>query len=1142
MARFYAHPYSALLIRTLLIKLILTLIVVLQVQGQSAPTISGFSPVSGKVGDEIIIQGSGFLTANMVYVGSESTLDFTIVSDSQIKVNVPASASTGRIQVHNSFGARSSTTNYTVTSAPIISSISPTTGPVGTEVTISGSKFTGVASISIAGGSVTDFIVISDTEIKAVISETAYGGVARVTANHGSATSAQNFEVTDLPTVTNFTPPSGPVGTAVRIYGTKFNNATSINIAGGTTTDFTIVNDTEIRVKVPANAIGGTVRVYTNTGTGISSSSFTVNGTPSLTSFTPASARAGAEVTINGSGFTTADRVYFGSGSITDFTIVNDFQIKAIVPNTATTGKVQVYTSQGRVTSIYNFAVEGAPVISSFSPTSGPVGTVVTIRGRNFNDASTVLIGSASITNFTIVSDSEIQVVVPSVASSGIVRVYSNSGRALSSGQFTLDNAPVISTFTPTSGPTGTEITITGENFTGTNLIYVGSGSTTNFTVVSDTQLKVMVPATATTGKLIVRTATGQVTSKETFTLTGAPEIHSFTPAAGPVNTTVTIKGINFTGATLVYFGSGTTTNFTVVSDTEIKVVVPTTAATGIIRVYTPSGRANSSTNFTLTGAPVISTFTPTSGPTGTEITITGENFTGTNLIYVGSGSTTNFTVVSDTQLKVMVPATATTGKLIVRTATGQVTSKETFTLTGAPEIHSFTPAAGPVNTTVTIKGINFTGATLVYFGSGTTTNFTVVSDTEIKAVVPALASTGIVQVRTPNGRANSSGYFTVSGAPAITSFTPISGPVGTEIIITGENFTGTNRVYVGSGNTTTGFTVVSDTQLKVIVPATASNGSLIVRTANGQVTSTVTYKLSPAYLSTTKPEVTFKLGQAATEEYNVDGLGLKNGESVTINVAANSPFEISTNAGSGFGKSVTLNNVVNHRLVPTAIYVKYTPDEANTTTAAEIVHVQGTTAERKIRVEAITPLPVELKSFTAKLINGAIHLDWSTASEKDNSHFDIEMSSGNANNYRKVARVDSKVGTSSLTTHYSYTINYSGNGQTEYYRLKQVDIDGTATYSRPVAIRPVMATKPTQVAPNPITTDSKIYLTAQQNGIALIKVSSIRGKQIYVEQVQVQVGENALPLSKYNNLMSGIYIVTIELDGKQEFFRIMKH
>jgi hypothetical protein len=82
---------------------------------------------------------------------------------------------------------------------------------------------------------------------------------------------------------------------------------------------------------------------------------------------------------------------------------------------------------------------------------------------------------------------------------------------------------------------------------------------------------------------------------------TSAPTITSFSPSSGPVGTSVTINGTNFTGATSVAFNGVSATTFTVNSATKITATVPTGATTGPITVTTPSGTATSTSNFAVT-------------------------------------------------------------------------------------------------------------------------------------------------------------------------------------------------------------------------------------------------------------------------------------------------------------------------------------------------------------------------------------------------------------------------------------------------------------------------------------------------------------------------------------------------------------
>jgi len=142
---------------------------------------------------------------------------------------------------------------------------------------------------------------------------------------------------------------------------------------------------------------------------------------------------------------------------------------------------------------------------------------------------------------------------------------------------------------------------------------------------------------------------------------------------------------------------------------------------------------------------------------------------------------------------------------------------------------------------TVTILGNNLTGATQVLF-NGIAAAFTVISSTEIKAIVPAGATTGAVTVVTPRGTLKTIVVFYVT--PQIKSFTPTSGPVGTEVTITGVSLTGTTEVTFG-GVAATSFTVDSNTKVTATVPEEAKTGPIAITTAGGTVTSTSSFTVT---------------------------------------------------------------------------------------------------------------------------------------------------------------------------------------------------------------------------------------------------------------------------------------------------------
>jgi uncharacterized repeat protein (TIGR03803 family) len=160
-------------------------------------------------------------------------------------------------------------------------------------------------------------------------------------------------------------------------------------------------------------------------------------------------------------------------------------------------------------------------------------------------------------------------------------------------------------------------------------------------------------------------------------------------------------------------------------------------------------------------GLPPFVSLVSTSGKVGTAITILGQGFTGTTSVSF-NGTPATFKVWSDTFLKATVPSGATTGPVTVTAPTGTLTSNHPFRV--HPVIHSVTPGTGAAGTPVVITGTSFTQTTKVTFGSGkATATFTVDSDTQVTATVPAGAPSGYIVLTTIGGRSRSPDPFTVT-------------------------------------------------------------------------------------------------------------------------------------------------------------------------------------------------------------------------------------------------------------------------------------------------------------------------------------------------------------------------------------------
>jgi uncharacterized repeat protein (TIGR03803 family) len=228
------------------------------------------------------------------------------------------------------------------------------------------------------------------------------------------------------------------------------------------------------------------------------------------------------------------------------------------------------------------------------------------------------------------------------------------------------------------------------------------------------------------------------------------------------------------------------------------------------------------------------------SSKVGQTVEILGQGFTGTTQVLFGSTPAT-FKNSSDTYMTATVPSGATTGPVTVTTFTSTLKSNRSFLVT--PQITSFTPTSAKVGTVVTITGVSLSQTTKVTIG-GKNAAFTIKSDTQVTATVPAGAKTGQkITITTAGGVANSVANFIV--LPSITSFTPTSGPVGTSVAIKGNTFTGTTSVRFG-GIAATSYQVISDTEVDALVPTGAITGTIAVTTSGGTATSAGKFTVTP--------------------------------------------------------------------------------------------------------------------------------------------------------------------------------------------------------------------------------------------------------------------------------------------------------
>ncbi len=170
------------------------------------------------------------------------------------------------------------------------------------------------------------------------------------------------------------------------------------------------------------------------------------------------------------------------------------------------------------------------------------------------------------------------------------------------------------------------------------------------------------------------------------------------------------------------------------------------------------------------------------------------------------------------------------------------------------------------------------------------------------------------------------------------------------------------------------------------------------------------------------------------------------------------------------------------------------------------------------------TVLPIQLLSFTAQLHNTSVELSWITSSETNNDYFEVERSKDNLE-WKKIGTVDG-AGTSNTYNFYSLRDEQAQAGA-NYYRLKQVDYNGRASFSNAVIIVLDYGFEDISIYPNP----SKDFVNILLNNIELYHVGFYNscGKEVHINH---SILGNRISLDLSNEI-EGIYIVRLSSESK---------
>jgi IPT/TIG domain len=332
--------------------------------------------------------------------------------------------------------------------------------------------------------------------------------------------------LSSAPVVLSLKPAEGAQsgGTKVKIKGEHLKGATIVDF-GSTPVTLAKPNKSETALTAVSPAGTGTVDITVTTPEGSSepvpADLFAYRSTsPEVSKISPTQgpAKAQRKVAINGSGFTGATAVHFGSISV-PFKEVKGTRITVTAPIAQETGPVDITvttpqgTSEATPGDRYDFEAE-VPAVEETSPEIGSTGETVTLEGEGFVGTSAVMFGGTP-ASFEVVNDVEIRAVVPAHSSE---RVAITITTPLGTTEEACGNPmvckpvahfkfrPSITSVSPGSGPLagGTPVTITGTNLSNTNRIEFGKNNASSLEC-SETSCTVLAPAAKTAGKVTVK-------------------------------------------------------------------------------------------------------------------------------------------------------------------------------------------------------------------------------------------------------------------------------------------------------------------------------------------------------------------------------------------------------------------------------------------------------------------------------------------------------------------------------------------------------------------------------------------------------------------------------------------------------------
>ncbi|MEO9484604.1 MAG: T9SS type A sorting domain-containing protein [Ekhidna sp.] len=192
-------------------------------------------------------------------------------------------------------------------------------------------------------------------------------------------------------------------------------------------------------------------------------------------------------------------------------------------------------------------------------------------------------------------------------------------------------------------------------------------------------------------------------------------------------------------------------------------------------------------------------------------------------------------------------------------------------------------------------------------------------------------------------------------------------------------------------------------------------------------------------------------------------------------------------------------------------------------------------------QTDFIDALPVELTSFSVALVEDWIDIRWSTATETNNHYFLVQRS----NDLKQWMVLDSVQGAGNSNAVIEYmSADRSPRTTINYYRLQQVDYDGTTSYSmiRIMDLNGVKQAAELLVYPNPVRDRINLQFTGFRSDEMLLKIYDASGRLVHEKKLKLASGQGLYEINRTTKMLEGYYIViaTDAIDGTTRRTRML--